>query len=64
MSAQHLSNTLLVKIFGMLEEPRVVALLPESESQRDEALATVRRASRMAAHLLQLEREATAINFS
>ena len=64
MSAQHLSNTLLVKIFGMLEEPRVVALLPESESQRDEALAAVRRASRMAAHLLQLEREATAINFS
>ena len=64
MPAQHLSNTLLVKIFGMLEEPRVVALLPESESQRDEALAAVRRASRMAAHLLQLEREATAINFS
>ena len=64
MSAQHLSNTLLMKIFGMLEEPRVVALLPESESQRDEALAAVRRASRMAAHLLQLEREATAINFS
>ena len=53
-----------MKIFGMLEEPRVVALLPESESQRDEALAAVRRASRMAAHLLQLEREATAINFS
>jgi hypothetical protein len=52
MVPQHLTNHLLMDIFGMLREPRVVALAPESDAQKDAALAAIRRASKLAVQFL------------